>query len=313
MADLISIIIPVFNRERLIGRCLDSILSQTYSNIEVIVVDDGSTDNSYKCLCQYKELDARIHVLQKENAGVSSARLWGLKHAKGKYVAFVDSDDFIERDMYEIMYNSIRKDCSEIAVLMCYTIKSNNLKKNDCISNEQALQMLCELKYPTSVWAGLYPRQLAIQVGFDAEIHFFEDFYFNFLILKKIKKVSLVYGKPYHYECDFFSCNSSGLNEKRISCLKIIPRLIEESKDCFINESAIMFAISHFLICNVLFLNFSNVGKYGILLQKECRKYLKSILFSKKVPIVYKILSVTCSISPKFTTLALMLKKKRNV
>lgn len=101
MSELISVIIPVYNSEKFIDRCMESILNQTYGNLEIILVDDGSKDDSLKCCNDYADRDSRVKVFHKENGGSSSARNLGVRNATGKYIGFVDSDDYIEPDMYE--------------------------------------------------------------------------------------------------------------------------------------------------------------------------------------------------------------------
>lgn len=111
MADyiegLISVIVPVFNTEKYVGRCLDSIINQTYDKLEIIVVDDGSTDNSYDVCKDYTKKDKRVILLHQENKGVVAARRNGIEHASGEFIAFVDSDDYIEKNMYEEMKSEI--------------------------------------------------------------------------------------------------------------------------------------------------------------------------------------------------------------
>ena len=114
--ELISIIVPIYNIEKHIVRCLDSILAQTYHNIEVILIDDGSTDNSGKICDQYSSADTRINVFHKQNGGLVSARNLGLESARGDYIGFVDSDDWIEPNMYERMYNNLKNNNSEICI-----------------------------------------------------------------------------------------------------------------------------------------------------------------------------------------------------
>ncbi len=114
--SFISIIVPVYNVENYIRECLDSILSQTISNFELILVDDGSTDNSGKICEEYQEKDARIKVFHKENGGLSSARNKGIDEAKGEYFCFVDSDDTIRPDYLDTLYTVITSDDSDLAV-----------------------------------------------------------------------------------------------------------------------------------------------------------------------------------------------------
>ncbi len=107
MDELISVIIPCYIVEMYIDRCLKSVLNQTYQEIEIILVDDGSTDNTGMICDRYSTVDERIKVIHKENGGLSSARNAGLARATGKYIGFVDSDDWIDDDFYSYLYNLI--------------------------------------------------------------------------------------------------------------------------------------------------------------------------------------------------------------
>lgn len=113
MNDKISIILPVYNVEPYVGKCLESVLAQTHENLEVICVDDGSTDRSGQICREFAERDSRVVVLHKENGGLSSARNAALKTFTGDYVSFIDSDDWIEPDMYELLLGALKK-CSEV-------------------------------------------------------------------------------------------------------------------------------------------------------------------------------------------------------
>jgi len=114
--DKISIIIPVYNVEPYIRKCLDSVINQTYKNLEILLIDDGSTDNSGIICDEYAKADVRIKVFHKENGGAESARNIGLKNITGQYVGFVDSDDRIEPDMYEILLDAIKTNNTQISV-----------------------------------------------------------------------------------------------------------------------------------------------------------------------------------------------------
>lgn len=118
--DLVSIIIPVYNVQNYLQICIESVVKQTYQNIEIILVDDGSTDNSGKLCDQFQKMDARIKVIHQQNSGSTAARNAGLRMAIGKYVGFVDSDDWIEEDMYEVLYRAIKSSNAEIAVARQY-------------------------------------------------------------------------------------------------------------------------------------------------------------------------------------------------
>lgn len=112
---LVSVIIPAYNIEKYIGRCLDSVLSQIYENLEIIIVDDGSSDGTGKILDDYEKRDSRIKVIHKENGGVSSARNKGLDMAVGDYIGFVDGDDIIAPEMYETLVKLLEEEDADIA------------------------------------------------------------------------------------------------------------------------------------------------------------------------------------------------------
>ena len=147
---LISVIVPVYKTEKFLQRCVDSIVSQTYRNLEIILVDDGSPDNSGELCDENAKKDTRIKVVHKENGGLSSARNAGLNIMTGKYVGFVDSDDWIETNMYEVLYSRM---ISENADISCCGIKicsdssilnyfNSNLDENFTLSRREALREL---------------------------------------------------------------------------------------------------------------------------------------------------------------------------
>ena len=112
----VSIIVPVYNVEKYLRECLESIINQTFQDIEIICVNDGSTDNSRKILTEYAQTDSRIKITDKENGGLSSARNAGLKIAQGEFISFIDSDDWVDKTMIEKLYNNIRALNTDISI-----------------------------------------------------------------------------------------------------------------------------------------------------------------------------------------------------
>ncbi len=149
---LISVIVPIYNVEVYLPQCIDSIIQQTYRNLEVILVDDGSTDRSGIICNQYAKKDFRIKVIHKNNGGLSDARNTGLDHAKGEYIGFIDSDDYIEKNMYEQLIFACKKYNKKIA--MCgrnIVYKNNNinmftLKRQECWDAKKAVANLLSWK-----------------------------------------------------------------------------------------------------------------------------------------------------------------------
>lgn len=124
----ISVIVPIYNVEQYLSQCLDSIINQTYTNLEIILINDGSTDNSEKICNQYKLLDPRIIVIHKTNGGLSDARNTGIKIATGDYISFVDADDFIDKNMYTILFQKINTTNADIIWYNHYNYQMKFLK-----------------------------------------------------------------------------------------------------------------------------------------------------------------------------------------
>ena len=183
--DLVSVIIPVYNSEIYLEKCITSLLKQTYKNFELILIDDGSTDSSYE-ICKKYSLDSRIHIYRKENGGVSSARNMGLNCAKGKYIFFVDSDDWVDEDYIELLkieddedlVQGGCKDFQNFPSLMSYEEIFNNFAKYWFNSIVQF------------VWGNCYKKNIIEEynIRFDEKITLGEDAYFNLEYLKHIKK-----------------------------------------------------------------------------------------------------------------------------
>lgn len=115
MSELVSIIVPVYKVEQYLSRCVDSILQQSYSNLEIILVDDGSPDSCGMICDEYQKKDSRVQVIHKSNGGLSDARNYGIEAAQGKYLAFVDSDDWLDFDMIDILYRVLTSQDADIA------------------------------------------------------------------------------------------------------------------------------------------------------------------------------------------------------
>lgn len=126
MSSLISVIVPVYNAEKYLDRCIQSIINQKYKKLEIILIDDGSKDNSLEICKSYANKDDRIQVIHKENAGVSAARNTGIEAASGDYIAFVDSDDYIDENMYFNMMQKASEYNCDLVMCDCYKVRGNN-------------------------------------------------------------------------------------------------------------------------------------------------------------------------------------------
>ncbi len=206
----ISIIVPVYNVEKYLENCIDSILNQTFKDFELILVNDGSIDNSLEICKHYKNIDDRIYIINKKNGGLSSARNAGLDIAKGEYIGFVDSDDYIHPQMYEILYDQIIKNKADIS--MCEFKKVSEFNKNELankvvlnkeaeiLNNKEAVYKLGENDSVTYVvaWNKLYKKSLFNNVKFkEGIIH--EDEYIIHRLLYQAKKIVYIKEKLHFY------------------------------------------------------------------------------------------------------------------
>ena len=212
--ELISIIVPIYNGEKYLERCINSIISQTYNNIEIILIDDGSKDSTYSICTELSKKDNRITTIYKENSGVSSTRNIGITIAKGNYIMFVDCDDTIEKDCCELLYNALLKYDADIS---CGEIKkSRDIIKHDTTKENKYLlfdndklplikliyhNTYKDFNYVESPVAKIYKKSIIIEnnIQFDKSLKYGEDALFNMQIYNKAVKVVLQSKVVYNY------------------------------------------------------------------------------------------------------------------
>ncbi len=198
--DKISIILPVYNVEEYLERCLASLVNQTYKNIEIIIVNDGSPDNSQSIIDRYKEKDPCIISLIKENGGLGDARNYGMPYATGEYIIFIDSDDYVEEDMLEKLYTKAVETDSDI--VMC----NHYIKKDDsCITNPLFKSFGPNLEVDRTlffqkpaVWDKLYKKSIIKDLKFVKGI-FYEDIGFLCKVLPRVTKMTFIDEPLYYY------------------------------------------------------------------------------------------------------------------
>lgn len=207
MNELVSIIVPVYNVEKYLEKCILSVLSQTYTNIEVILVDDGSTDDSLKICETYAKLDNRISVIHKQNGGLSSARNAGLDIARGDFISFIDSDDYVDSRFIENLYNRIISDGSDIAVCEYSRVdeKGDSLpyipfNKDIVVNEDQFWNLFCSTKLSYCVIScnKLYKARLWKNIRFKVG-KLNEDAFIIKEIISQCDKISLLSKQLYFY------------------------------------------------------------------------------------------------------------------
>ncbi|MGN0383572.1 MAG: glycosyltransferase [Eubacterium sp.] len=232
---LISIIVPAYNIAEYLPRCLDSILSQTYKNLEVIVISDGSTDNTNKVIAKYAEKDSRIIPVFKDNSGVSDTRNKGLEIAKGDYIGFVDGDDYIEPEMYETLLNNLLEndaDISHCGYQMVFPSRVDyyyNTGKKVIQDNRKGICDIIVGDYvEPSPCIKLYKKEVLAKLKMPKNIKINEDVLFNFYAFCNSEK-SIYEDKPfYHYILRKGSAATSKINDNKLFDPIIVKKEIFE-------------------------------------------------------------------------------------
>lgn len=248
--DLISIMVPVFNLENELPRCLDSILAQRYQNIEVVVVDDGSSDNSADVMRRYAEKDSRIKPVFQENGGVMSARLHGVREASGQWIGFVDGDDEIEPDMYErLLKNAVayHADISHCGYQMCFEDgRVHYFHNTGILAQQDKITALKELlsgsRIEPGLWNKLFHKTLfqsllhGEAVPLDIKIN--EDLLMNYRLFSAAKQTVFEDWCPYHYIVRSTSASRAKLNPHKIYDPIRVKEIIRQSAPSELHEAA---------------------------------------------------------------------------
>ena len=287
--ELISVILPVYNCEKWVERCIKSVLNQTYKNIELIIINDGSTDNSLE-ICKKYQKD-NVIIINKENSGVSKTRNIGLEKAKGEYIFFIDADDYIKSNCIESMYEKAKEYDADIVKCdnkqfddekdiekqkffnntCLYNMKDNNSKKQ--ILNE----MIESYKY-NNVWGQLILSEKAKKIKFDTKLAMGEDFLYNYELYNICDKILVI---PDEYYCYYY--NKAGMNyNESISKIKIkiedtiyfYNKILNNNYGIDKNKILQNF-IKELVLHIVMIANNEEISK------KEKKKYLKTILQDK--------------------------------
>ena len=227
----ITIIIPVYNCEKYITRCIDSIINQNYNSIEIIIINDGSTDSTFEKCNEYAKKYSNVKVINQENKGVCYSRNIGIKNAQGEYILFVDADDYLLENSLDNIY-SVLEDKFDI-IKFSYIIKNKKSEKkmiyeekeyNFTVDDkEQFFKSFLENSYENMVWGQLIKRSLLDKITFEENIFYAEDFLFNYELYNLAKTIKYTEKMLYNYEKND---NSITMNFKNEKILKKIDNII---------------------------------------------------------------------------------------
>lgn len=239
MHPLISVIVPVYNVEEYLDRCINSIVQQTYKNLEIILVNDGSTDNSSIICNEWREKDFRIKVIHKENGGISSARNCGLKEATGDYIGFVDSDDYIDLDMYNnLIYSALAEDAD---LVMCDFIQV--VDNQDCnienrfrgvieYSRNNLIKEFLLTNIQPFTWNKLYKKNLFDNISFPIN-KIYEDEFVFYRILHKSKKFIGINYVGYYYCWRSTSIMNENFSNRQFDLIEAVEEVITYIKNYY--------------------------------------------------------------------------------
>ena len=206
MEDLVTIIVPVYNTEKYVEKCLESIVNQTYQKLEVILVDDGSTDKSKEICIRYKEKDDRIKLIEQKHGGVGKARNTALENVKGKYVYFLDSDDYLENDCIEKLLAKLKETNSDIVICGYNRVYNEKIEKfivqkNETLNNLELLKRILEVQGGFGYCCGkLWKIETIKDIKFNTDLKIAEDALFCMETCKNMEKIYIMNEALYNYK-----------------------------------------------------------------------------------------------------------------
>lgn len=234
---VISVVVPVYNAGKYFDNCISSIVNQTYKNLEIIIVDDGSTDDTPRACDEWAKKDSRIKVVHKENGGASSARNTGIDNATGDYIGFIDADDYIDADMYEAMLNDILENDADAARCgMVRNFEDGRIENWGGSENKKPYivdkkKLLCDIGegvgiLPASPCNKLFKKSCIGNTRFDTKYKFAEDTLFNFMVAQSIN--TMVYHDVfrYHYIFNESSITNKGINENNFDEHRVMDAIM---------------------------------------------------------------------------------------
>lgn len=308
--DLVSIIVPIYNVEKYLETCIESIINQTYKNLEIILVNDGSTDNSLTICKKYEKKDDRIIIIDKQNGGLSDARNAGTLKSKGKYICYIDSDDYVEKDYIKCLYNSIKTNKTDISQCCINYVddEGNFLKKigyekNQVFDSKQLIIDTMEKNKleNTVVWNKMYLSSIMKKHLFPkGKIH--EDEYITYKVIYESKKVSMVSECLYNYRQQENSITNKKYSLKRLDPKEAFKEKIEyfsekgeeKIKYLSVNQYLSFLKINHYQVLKEL-----NDKVNANMLYLEYKDIYMKYKNNKYISIKEKIKNMFFYISPK--------------
>jgi len=302
MKDLISVIIPAFNVEKYIHRCMESLIKQTYSHLEILLVDDGSTDETGNICDKYAQKDNRIKVIHKKNGGQSEARNYALDIANGKYITFLDSDDYISEDYIEYLYNLLKNNNADISVCGVQIVNFVNKEYKTAqtevkiYTTEEAFEnLLYSEGIEVGVCAKLFPKEYFDDIRFPVGEKY-EDIAIIALLMNKTTKIAYGNQRCYFYYTRQGSTSKSGFYKGELDYIKNVNFMLEFIKQHYpdIEDAVLRYKIySYFRILRILLFSKNKNNQIQTQMIKNIKKDDKTVYKNPKTPKRDKIAIIT--------------------
>ena len=321
MKTKVSVIVPIYNSERYIDKCIQSIINQTFKDIELILVDDGSTDKSVEISNKYAEKDKRIKIIKQKNKGVSSARNYGISIATGDFITFVDSDDFIEIDMLDILYNAAIDNNCDVVLSGIKIIKDNNIKyeftKDSKIYTKQEVFKLFyfdrEPFSPNYAWGKLIKRSICNKIKFREDIFLREDALFSMELFINCSNNIMFLNKYLYNYVQRDGSESKHFSKKRITSFYALEELLNLAKEIDSEYEKSFLKVYSKLILSILqdiiSFDFENNKEEYFKISKSLNKHYIDNIKSKDISYKNKIHLSLIKISPSLYKYSLNLIK----
>lgn len=231
---LVSVILPVYNVEKYLIKCLDSVIRQTYQKLEIILVDDGSTDSSGKICDDYANKDGRIKIFHKKNGGLSDARNYGIERSTGEYLAFIDSDDYVDDDYIEFLMNLTESGKYKISLCSLHVVFTGSDRimnkgngKRVILNPKTCIEMMCyHEEVETAAYAKLLHRSLFNNVRFPVG-KIFEDIGTSYLLFDQCKEIPCCFVPKYYYVIRENSIVTSSFTKKKLDFIEMTDQMAD--------------------------------------------------------------------------------------
>ncbi|MDD7764373.1 MAG: glycosyltransferase family 2 protein [Peptoniphilaceae bacterium] len=323
MEEKISVIVPIYNVEKYLKKSVESIINQTYKNLEIILVNDGSTDRSLEISKEYEKKDMRIKVYEKINGGLSDARNFGFNKSSGDYIIFIDSDDYIETDMIKSLYTNMKKEDADVSVCGVYNVYSNK-KTPQC--EDKNIYFVCnKIKFlkeyfigkliPGTICNKLIKREIASSISFPVG-KIYEDAFYHYDLIKYAKKYVITTKPYYNYFHRENSITTKPYSKKNMDCIEIYKKFYDyilQNEKTLTNEAFFRLSYAHFTVLDKMLVSkdYKKIDEYKNVISFLKNNYI-DIFRNKNFRITRRVSAIALKINVKLYRYLLIKDNSKN-